>query len=148
MRNIVRWDPLAEFASLRRAMDRVFDEPMGVRTWLRPDTTDLTFPIDLYETDNSVVVKAALPGLKPDDVDISMHDGALTIKGESKQEEETKEEGWYRREIRYGSFMRSVPLPVGVISDKAEAKFKDGLLTVTLPKAEESVAKTIKVKAA
>lgn len=147
MRTITRWDPFAEFSGFRRALDRAFVGPT-VRTWHRPDTTDLTFAIDLYETDDSVVVKAALPGLTPDDVDISVHDGNLTIKGETKSDEETKDEGWYRREIRYGVFSRVIPLPARVSHDKADAQFKDGVLTVTLPKTEEAVSKTIKATTA
>ena len=147
MRTITRWDPFAEFSGFRRALDRAFVGPT-VRTWHRPDTTDLTFAIDLRETDDSVVVNAVLPGLTPDEVDISVHDGNLTIKGETKQDEETKDDGWYRREIRYGAFSRVIPLPARVSHDKADAQFKDGVLTVTLPKTEEAVAKTIKATTA
>ena len=146
MRSIARWEPFSEFPGFRRALGRAFVGPT-VRTWYRPDTTDLTFPIDLYETDDSVVVKAVLPGMTPEGVDISVHDGNLTIKGETKHDEETKDDGWYRHEIRYGSFSRVIPLPALVSHDKADAQFKDGVLTVTLPKTEEAVAKTIKATA-
>ncbi len=147
MRSITRWDPFAEFTGLRRAMDRAFVGPT-IRTFYRPDTTDLTFPIDLYETGDSVVVRAVLPGMTPDDVDISVDDGNLTIKGETTRDEETKDDGWFRREIRYGSFSRVIPLPARVSHDKADAQFKDGVLNITLPKTEEAVSKTIKATAA
>lgn len=148
MTSMVRWDPFSEFSGLRRAMDRVFEDFAPTRSWRgNGEVADLTFPIDLYETGNEVVVKAVLPGIKPEEVDISVQGDALTIKGETRHDEETKEGNWYRREIRYGSFSRVIPLPVRVSSDKADAKFKDGMLTVTLPKAEEAVAKTIKVNA-
>lgn len=148
MTSMVRWDPFSEFTSLRRAMDRVFDDFTPVRS-LRTngEGAELTFPVDLYETGDSVVVKAVLPGVKPDDVDISVQGDALTIKGQTQHEAETKEGNWYRREIRYGAFSRVIPLPVRVNYDKADAKFKDGMLTITLPKAEEAIAKTIKVHA-
>ena len=148
MTSMVRWDPFAEFSGLRRAMDRVFEDFAPTRSWRgNGEVAELTFPIDLYETESSVVVKAVLPGIKPEDVDISVQGDTLAIKGETKHEEEAKEGNWYRREIRYGSFSRVIPLPVRVNYDKADAKFKDGLLTITLPKAEEAIAKTIKVSA-
>lgn len=145
MTQLVRFDPLAEFASLRRAMDRLFDDFMPVR-W-RDTQAELTFPIDLLETDDKVVVKAVLPGIKPDDVDISVSEGVLTIKGEHKWEQKSESENYYRQEIRYGAFSRSIPLPTRVNHEQAEAEFADGILTVTLPKAEEVRPKTIKVKA-
>lgn len=147
MTSMVRWDPFSEFGSLRRAMDHVFDD-FPVRTWrANGEVSELTFPIDLYETGDSVVVKAVIPGMTAEEVDISVQGDALTIKGETKHEEEAKDGGWYRREIRYGAFSRTVPLPVRVDYGKADAKFKDGILTVKLPKAEEAIAKTIKVSA-
>ncbi|MDP2949983.1 MAG: Hsp20/alpha crystallin family protein [Chloroflexota bacterium] len=93
------------------------------------------------------MVKAALPGMRPEDVDISASGDVLTIKGEAKTEEEVKRESYHRRELRYGSFARSVPLPTRVDYNKAEAAFEQGVLTVTMPKAEELKAKSIKVKA-
>ncbi len=144
MRTLTRWDPFSEFRTLRRAMDRPFFDFYGPTIWRR-DT--LTFPVDVSETDEQVVVKAALPGIQPEDVDISVNDGVLTIKGETKSEESSDGENYHRREIRYGAFFRSVPLPASVNDDKAEAGFKDGVLTVALPKAEEAKPKQIKIKA-
>jgi HSP20 family protein len=102
--------------------------------------------VDVYETENDVVVKSAIPGVKPDDIDISLTGDVLTIKGESKFEEEVKDENFVRREMRYGSFSRTVTIPAPVIADKAEADFENGMLTLTLPKAEETKPKTIKIK--
>lgn len=144
MTSIIRWDPFGEMHSLRRAMDRVFDD-FG-RGW-RSGDAELTFPIDLSETETEVVVKAVLPGIKPEDVDISVSEGVLTVKGESKFEQKTEKENYYRQEIRYGSFHRSVPLPSRVSYEQADAEFKDGVLTVTLPKAEEVRPKQIKIRA-
>jgi HSP20 family protein len=138
----VRWDPFAEFAGFSRAFDRAFlGAPNG-------DTRrfDLTPAIDLSETDGEVVVKASLPGVKPEDVEISVNDGILTVKGEKKSDDKTETENFYRREIRYGSFSRSVPLPSRVNHEQADAEFKDGVLTVTLPKAEEVRPKQIKIR--
>jgi len=145
MTSLIRWDPFAEFSSLRRTMDRVFDDFMGIRPWR--GEVEMAFPVDLYETDDSVVVKAALPGLRPEDVDISVTAEGLTIKGEMKHEEKVERENYYRREIRYGVCSRTVSLPTRVDHEHADAEFESGVLTVKLPKAEEVRPKTIKVKA-
>jgi len=146
MTSLIRWDPFAEFTSLRRAMDRLFDEFMMPSLW-RSQPAEMTFPIDVYETDDEVVVKAALPGIRADDVDISVSGESLTIKGEVKQEEKVERENYYRQELRYGAFARTIPLPTRVDHERAEADFADGILTVRLPKAEEVRPKTIKVRA-
>ena len=93
------------------------------------------------------MVKGALPGVRPDEVDISVIGDILTVKGETKSEEETKDESYHRRELRYGAFARSIPLPTRVNHDKAEATFENGVLTITLPKAEEVKPKSIKIAA-
>ena len=142
MRTLVRWDPFAEFRTLRRTTDGFY----GPTTWRLHDSA-LTFPVDVTETDEHLVVKAALPGINPEDVDISVNEGVLTVKGETKSDETSDAENFHRREIRYGAFYRTIPLPVQVNDDKAEAEFKDGFLTVTLPKAEQARPKQIKVKA-
>ncbi len=143
---LVRWDPWEEFRSIRRAMDRLWDELVGRR---EPAVVEeaFTFPVDIYETDDSLVVKAVLPGLRPEDVEISVQGDLLTIKGQMKREEKVERENYHRREIRYGSCIRTLTLPVAVDADKSEAAFENGILTVTLPKAPEARAKTIKVKA-
>jgi HSP20 family protein len=125
-------------------MDRVFDD-FGRGGW-RGGEAELTFPVDLSETESEVVVKAVLPGIKPEDVDISVSEGVLTVKGESKFEQKTEKENYYRQEIRYGAFSRSIPLPSRVNHEQADAEFKDGVLTVTLPKAEEVRPKQIKIR--
>jgi HSP20 family protein len=144
---MMRWEPFREVMSLRDAMDRLFEDSF-ISPWrLGGDSQRWGLPIDMYQTDNDVVVKATLPGLKPDEVDISITGDTLTIKGEHKEEQETKDEDYFYRERRYGAFSRSVPMPVSVKSDKAEAVFENGILTLTLPKAEEVKPKQIKVKA-
>ena len=146
MSNLTRWEPMREMMTLREAMDRLFDDaftrPLNVRDggWSSP-------AIDMYQTDDDVVVKAALPGFKADNVQINVTGDMLTIRGETKNEEEQKDKAWHIREQRWGSFERTVALPTDVIADKANADFSDGILTITLPKAEEVKPKTITVKA-
>jgi HSP20 family protein len=101
----------------------------------------------MYQTDDEVVVKASLPGFKVDEVQINVTGDVLTLRGEMKQEEEKKERAWHIREHRWGSFERSIALPTEVTADKAVADFENGILTITLPKAEEVKPKTITVKA-
>jgi HSP20 family protein len=148
MTNLVRWEPFRDLVSLREAMDRLFEESfVRPRTgWLAP-FEEGALAVDMYETGDAVVVKAAIPGVKPEDIDISITGDTLTIKGESKFEEEVKEENYVRREIRYGSFARTLPVPAPVVADKAQAEFEHGVLTLTLPKAEEVKPKVIQVKA-
>lgn len=148
MTQVVRWDPFAEFHGLRRAMDRIFDDFTPAHPFRGGEPSELTFPVDIVENDADVVVKAVLPGVKADDVDITVNEGVLTIRGESRTEETTEKDNYHRREIRYGAFSRSVGLPAQVDQEKAEAEFADGVLTVKLPKAENARPKTIKVKGA
>lgn len=143
MRTLVRWNPFAEFGGLSQAFSHtMWSAPNG-----RTHRFDLTPAIDVSETDGAIVVKASLPGVKAEDVDISINDGVLTVKGERKSEEKTEGEDYYRQEILYGSFSRSVPLPSRVNHEQAEAEFNDGVLTVKLPKAEEVRPKQIKIRA-
>jgi HSP20 family protein len=131
--------------TLREAMDRLFDD-----AFTRPISMSGVSgvpAIDLYQTSDEVVVKAALPGLKTEDVQISVTADVLTLRGEFKQENEKKDATWHIREQRYGSFERSVMLPTDVQTDKAKADFENGILTITLPKAEAVKPKTINIKA-
>ena len=145
MSNLIRWEPAREMMTLREAMDRLFDDPFTRPLSL---TDGWSAPaIDMYQTDDEIVVKAALPGIKADEVQINITGEVLTLKGEMKHEEEKKEKAWHIREQRWGAFERSVALPTDVVSDKAKAEFENGILTITLPKAEEVKPKTITVKA-
>jgi HSP20 family protein len=129
-------------------MDRLFEDSFVRPSRFWPDRLGRgELPIDMYQTANDVVVKTTLPGFKPEEVDISITGDTLTIKAERKEEQEVKDEDYFYREHRYGAFSRSVPIPVQVKSDKAEAIFENGVLTLTLPKAEEIKPKQIKVKA-
>lgn len=148
MSNLTRWEPVREMMTLREAMDRLFDDAFtrpfsltreGGSTWSSP-------AIDMYQTDNDVVVKADLPGIKADEVQINVNGDVLTIKGETKQQDEKKDKSWHIREHRRGAFERSIRLPSGVIADRANADFDNGVLTITLPKSEEVKPRTITVK--
>ncbi len=145
--NIVRWDPFRDMVSLRQAMDRLMED-----SFVRPSRAlrmlgEEAFPaLDVYQKPEELVVKASLPGLKPEEVDITISGDTLTIKGETKASEEVKREDYMYQEHRYGTFTRSLTLPPDLRTDKAEASFDNGMLTLTIPRAEEVKPKTIKVK--
>lgn len=143
--SLTRWDPVTDLVSLREAMNRLFEESfVRPRQWW---AGDMRAPaLDMYETKDSVVVKAAVPGVKPEEVDISITGDTLTISGEFEDESNVERDNYIRRERRFGAFQRNVPLPTSIDSANAEAQFENGILTITLPKAEETKPKTIKVK--
>ena len=147
MSNLIRWEPMREMATLRDAMDRLFDDAF-TRPWgLYDGRRGLGMPaVDMYQTDENVVVKVAVPGMKSDDVQISVTGDTLSIKGETKEESNSKEKAYHIREQRWGAFERTLTLPTAVKSDKATAEFENGVLTVTLPKADAVKPKVITVK--
>ena len=146
MSNLIRWEPMREMVTLRDAMDRLFDEAFR-RPWYTDGGFGIDTPaVDLYQTNDDVVVKMAVPGMKPDDIQISITGDLLTVKGEVKEEKDNKEKSYHIREQRWGSFERSLTLPTAVRSDKAQAEFENGVLSITLPKAEDVKPKTITVK--
>lgn len=143
MANIVRFEPFQDLLSMRREMDRLFDNFFN-----QPVSSGEGMPlIDLLQTDNDVVVRAAMPGVDAEDLDIQVTGDTLTIRGEIKEEVVEENTKYHMREQRYQSFSRSLMLPVTVQADKANAEMKNGVLTLTLPKAEESKPKSITVKA-
>jgi HSP20 family protein len=143
--NIVRWEPFGEMVSLRNAMDRLFEDSF-VR-WAGPLEGDTATPaVDIFETAEKLGVRASLPGIKPEDVDISITPEGVVIKGETREEAETKEGNYVRRECHYGTFSRTIALPQGLKVDKAEATMENGVLTLEIPKAAEEKPKTVKVK--
>jgi HSP20 family protein len=147
MSNLTRWEPAREMMTLREAMDRLFDDAFTRPFNIRDGWSMSTPAVDMFQTDNEVVVRASVPGLKADEVQINITGDVLTLKGGVKQEEERKDRAWHIREHRFGSFERSIALPTAVKTDKAEAVFENGILTVTLPKADEVKPKTINIKA-
>jgi HSP20 family protein len=147
MASIVRWEPFRDMVALREAMDRMVEEglvraPAPFAGWMPGGLA-----VDMYETDDSVVIKTAIPGMKAEDIEVSVTGDTLTIRAETKEETEVKRESYLRRERRFGSCCRSVTLPGGLEADKAEADYTDGVLTLTFPKAEEVKPKSIKVAA-
>jgi HSP20 family protein len=150
MANITRYDPLGEMVSLRSAMDRLFEDsfvsPLTWRT-LASGETIAPPPVDVQETDDEIVVTAALPGMKADDVDITMTGQTLTLRGEFKGDDEVSKDQYLYRERRFGSFNRTVQLPVRVQGEKADATFVDGVLTLRIPKAEEVKPRQIRISA-
>ena len=138
---IIRWRPWETWEPFEE-IDRFFEEfprfPERV--------TGFVPALDIYQTKDAVVVETPLAGVDPEDVDISIEDSVLTIKGKTERKSEVEEKDFYRKEVRYGSFYRSVHLPVPVIGDKATAKSENGMLIITIPKAPEVKAKAIKVR--
>jgi HSP20 family protein len=142
------WNPAGEMLALSEAMDQLMRNAfVSPARWLEGGFNFDAPAVDIMETPEGFTIKAALPGWKPEDVDITVENGLLTLKGEWKQEEENKDEKnkWLRREIRYNSFERTISLPTEVEADKARAEFENGVLTLTIPKAEVVKPKQIKI---
>lgn len=136
--------PFREFERMRKEMDRLWDSFFE----RRPRTGDMGewYPsLDVAETKNDVVIKAEVPGMDPKDIDISLSNGVLTIKGEKKQEREEKEGDYHFTERSFGTFTRAIQLPAEVQSEKIEASYKNGVLKIILPKSEEAKRKQIKI---
>lgn len=144
--SLIRWEPFSGLMSLRQAMDKLFEESFVTPSRAFADFGVAT-PIDMYQTENEVVVKTALPGVSADEVDITITGDTLCIRGEKKADEKVKREDYLYQEHRYGAFSRTVALPSGLDTGKAEASFENGILTLTIPKSEEVKPKSIKVKA-
>ena len=145
MTSLTRWDPFADLRGTMRLFDEGFSRPWRLIPAANGAGYEATFPVEVSETDSDIEVKASLPGVKPEEVEITVTDDVLTIKAEHKDTSEEKKRDYYRREIRYGAFQRSMSLPVSVDSDKAEATFDNGVLSLKLPKAESLRTKQIKV---
>ncbi len=152
MTTLTRYEPLREMTNLSRAMDRMFDrfmdEPLlNLPTqWQRGNGRGNPLALDVVEQDDKFLVKASVPGINPEDIEITFTDGVLTIKGETKEDHEVKEENYHLRERRYGSFMRRIALPTNIDADNIDATNENGVLTLTLPKAEEVKPRRIEVK--
>lgn len=148
MSNLIRWEPMREMVTLRDAMDRLLDDAFTRPLGLSNGGRGLGMPaVDMYQTEDDLVVKVAVPGMKPEDVRISVAGETLNIKGETKEESTTEDKAYHMREQRWGAFERTLSLPTAVKSDKATAEFEDGILTVTLPKADVVKPKMITIKA-
>jgi HSP20 family protein len=151
MADLVRWEPFRDMMTLRDAMSQLFEESMVRRspfgTWPFGRREGASTPaVDMYETEGEVMVKASLPGLRPEEVDITITGNALEIRGETKEETEEKRGDYYYHERSFGAFQRSMTLPVEIKADEAEATFENGVLTLKMPKAEQAKAKQIKIQ--
>ncbi len=145
--SIRRWDPFDELTSLRESMERLFDDLFTTRRPGRALAPALWEPaVELFETEGDVVFRAEMPGIDPKQVDVTVMEDTLTVKGEARTEQEQKGRNYYRRELRYGSFERAVGLPTSVQADQAKATFRHGILEVRIPKAERGRTKSIKVE--
>jgi HSP20 family protein len=140
-----RNSPFGELLSLRQAMDRLFED-----SFIRPGAlgeSQNQLALDVYSTEDAVVIEAALPGVRPEDVDIAVLGDTLTISGRTSEEKKSEESGYSYREIRRGSFSRSLTMPGGLDADRASAQFENGLLKLSIPKAEAAKPRQIKVNA-
>lgn len=146
---LVKWHPLRELDDLRRDMDRMFVdffEPPRRRAAQRYRGGLAAPSVELIDRGREVVLRAELPGVKKEEVDLTVQDGAITVKGEFKRDETVKDEDYYFSERRYGHFERTVPLPEEVDADRAKASSRDGVLEVVLPKREEAKPRERKLK--
>jgi len=152
--SLVRWNPTRELATwpsdlfgIQREMNKMFDNFFRGDTWNEDSSLMAWTPaVDIAEHDDEYLVKVELPGVNKDDVKLTLENNILTIRGEKKQEKETKKENYHRVERSYGTFQRSFTLPAAVKAEKIDASYKDGILIVSLPKAEEAKPKQIEVK--
>jgi HSP20 family protein len=138
---LVRWDPFRDLTALETEVNRLFSRASGDVA----DRQSWTPAIDVVETDDAIVLKAELAGLDPKDINIEVQDNVLTVSGERRFQEEVKEDKYYRIERRYGSFSRSLALPPTADESKVEAKYDNGVLEITVPKAEVAKPKKITV---
>ena len=149
LNRVMQIDPLNEMRAMDEMFNRLFAEPFGNR---RSGATLATLPVDILERDNKLIVRAAVPGVRPEDLDVAIENNVLTIRGESRDEHESNDEKTkvYRREVSFGSFARSIRLPERLKLDDVDAEFKNGFVTITIPKAEEPKpeAKRISVRSA
>ncbi len=147
MTSLTRWEPMRELSTMRNLMDRMFNDTFGSAPvqWSR-GFGEMSLALDVAEENDAYIVKASVPGMNPDDIDVTLTDNVLTIRGEMKADEEVKEENYHLRERRFGSFTRSVALPAAVEPEQIEADYQNGVLTLRLPKSESVKPKRIPVR--
>jgi len=145
---LTTWPSFGRLSGLRDEIDRLFEAPLGELTRASQLLSGWTPALDMREDKDNIVVKAELPGMKKEEIEVSLHDGCLSISGERKAEEKFKDAEVYRSERFVGRFQRTVTLPSAVAGDKVSAQYQDGVLSITLPKSEEAKPKQITVKAA
>lgn len=138
MKTLLTWHPSNDLKTFDDVFERLLGSP-------RPSTNASVLPIDLFEQDGKLVVKAAVPGVSPEELDVQIEKNVLTIRGEHKSEAATEDTKIYRREVAYGAFSRSIRLPENLQVDNVDATFSNGIVTISIPKAEEPKPATIKV---
>lgn len=144
---LTKWEPMAGLGSLRREMERVWEDFFDGGALAQRVLGSSEPAVEVSDTKDTVIVKAQVPGMTKDQIQVQVTGDLLTIQGEMREEEKKEDKNYYRREFRYGAFTRVVALPTAVQADKAEAELKDGILQVTIPKSEESKAKAVPIKA-
>lgn len=145
---ITRFSPMTDFVSLREAMDRLFEDSIiRPTTWTGLAAGQIAVPVDLWETNDAYHLRADLPGIAPEDIDINVTSESVSLVGETKTQQDVASDGWLRQERRAGKFQRAFTLPVQIDPDKVQATFAHGVLELTLPKADQVKPRTIKVTA-
>jgi HSP20 family protein len=147
MSNLSRWDPFQDMLSLREAMNQLLEESFVRPAQGRSGQPGYVPALDLSETEDGYLVEAAVPGLKPEDLEITVENNVLTIRGETRNENEDKQRSYHRVERRYGSFQRTIALPSTVKTDAIQASLENGVLRLEIPKAEEVKPRKINVNA-
>lgn len=142
---LIRWQPFQEMETLRHQMDKMFDELAGYN---REVTKTWSPAVELSDTNDQLILRAEVPGLEGKDLDIQVAREAVSIAGETRYENKAEERGYLRSEFRYGKFQRTIPLPAAIKNDQVQAEFKNGILTLTMPKAEEAKNKVVKINLA
>lgn len=153
MAKITRWNPMREASDLFNEFDRVFDSPVYRARWGMPMRTNdvvgsWSLALDVAEKGDVFTIKASLPGINPEDLNVTLEDNVLTVQGEIREDDSIEDETYHIRERRFGSFSRSLRFPVPVAAGDIEAAYENGVLTLTVPKAEEVKPKRIEVKTA
>ncbi|MBI2911120.1 MAG: Hsp20/alpha crystallin family protein [Chloroflexi bacterium] len=144
--SMIRWEPFGDLLNLRHTIDRMFDPLMRGGHWGLGDGGRAFTPLEVYEQDDAVIVRAALPDVRPEEIEITTSGDTVTLKGEHRPTEGIKPEQYLLQEWPYGKFVRSVTLPISCQMEKAEADFDRGVLTLRIPKAEKVRSRTIQVK--
>jgi HSP20 family protein len=139
---LIRWQPFQEIETLRRQMDQMFDEVVGSE---RQSAISWKPAIELQDTEDNLVLRAEIPGVDGKDINVQVTREAVAISGEHRFEKKTEEKGFFRSEFRYGNFQRVIPLPVAIQNEQVKADFKDGILTLTLPKVTEARRTVVKL---
>ncbi len=146
MKELMRWDPFKELSSLREEIDKLFDSFFGRKSLFAEKELSFSPSIDVEETENSFLIKAEVPGIKKEDIKVTIDEDGITISGERKKDKEEKGKTYHRIEMAYGKFKRYIPFPREVEPDKAKAKYKEGILHIEIPKSEKAKPKEVEIK--